>query len=48
MAYRLARRAEADLGDIAYYIAKESGGLETARRVIEAGAARSFKRAASA
>jgi len=36
MAYRLARRAEADLDDIAYYIAKESGSLETTRRVIEA------------
>jgi len=36
MAYRLAKRAEADLEDIAYYIAKESGSLETARRVIEA------------
>jgi toxin ParE1/3/4 len=35
MAYRLAKRAEADLEDIAYYIAKESGSLETARRVIE-------------
>ena len=35
MAYRLAKRAEADLEDIAYYIAKESGSLETARCVIE-------------
>ena len=35
MAYRLAKRAEADLEDIAYYIAKESGRLETAKRVIE-------------
>jgi toxin ParE1/3/4 len=35
MAYRLAKRAEADLEDIAYYIAKESGSLEAARRVIE-------------
>ena len=35
MAYRLAKRAEADLEDIAYYIAKESGSLETAKRVIE-------------
>src|SRR3954470_13518944 len=34
MAYRLAKRAEADLEDIAYYVAKESGSLETARRVI--------------
>jgi plasmid stabilization system protein ParE len=36
MAYRLARCAEADLDDIAYYIAKESGNLEIARRVVEA------------
>ena len=35
-AYGLARRAEADLDDIAYYIAKESDSLEIARRVIEA------------
>ena len=35
MAYRLAKRAEADLEDIAYYIAKESGSLETAKRVTE-------------
>jgi toxin ParE1/3/4 len=35
MAYRLAKRAEADLEDIAYYIATESGSLETVRRVIE-------------
>jgi ParE toxin of type II toxin-antitoxin system, parDE len=35
MAFRLAKRAEADLEDIAYYIAKESGSLVTARRVIE-------------
>jgi toxin ParE1/3/4 len=35
MAFRLAKRAEADLEDIAYYIAEESGSLETARRVIE-------------
>jgi plasmid stabilization system protein ParE len=35
MAYRLAKRAEADLEDIAYYIAKESGSLETAKHVIE-------------
>ena len=35
MAYRLAKRAEADLEDIAYYIARESGSLDTARRVIE-------------
>ena len=35
MACRLAKRAEADLEDIAYYIAKESGSLETAKRVIE-------------
>jgi toxin ParE1/3/4 len=36
VAYRLAKRAEADLEDIAYYIAKESGSLDTTRRVIEA------------
>jgi len=36
MAYRLARRAEADLDDIAHYIATESGSLDTATRVIEA------------
>jgi toxin ParE1/3/4 len=35
MAYRLAKRAETDLADIAYYIARESGSLEVARRVIE-------------
>ena len=35
MAHRLARRAEAGLEDIADYIARESGSLETARRVID-------------
>jgi toxin ParE1/3/4 len=40
MAYRLARRAEADLDDIADYIANESGSLDTATRVIEALTAR--------
>lgn len=35
MAHRLARRAEADLEDIADYIARKSGSLETARRVID-------------
>lgn len=35
MAYRLAKRAEADLADIAYYTAKESGSLEVARQLIE-------------
>ena len=35
MAHHLAKRVEVDLEDIAYYIAKESGSLETARRVIE-------------
>jgi plasmid stabilization system protein ParE len=40
MAYRLARRAEADLDDIAHYIATESGSLDTASRVIEALVAR--------
>jgi plasmid stabilization system protein ParE len=33
--WRVVARAEADLEDIAYYIAKESASLETARRVIE-------------
>ena len=40
MAYRLARRAEADLDEIADYIAAESGSLDTATRAIEALAAR--------
>ena len=40
MAYRLARRAEADLDEIADYIAAESGSLDTATRVVEALAAR--------
>jgi toxin ParE1/3/4 len=35
MAYRLAKHAETDLADIAYYIARETGSLEIARRVIE-------------
>ena len=35
MAFRIAKRAEADLDDIAYYIAHQSGSLDTARRVIE-------------
>ena len=35
MPFRLSKRAEADLEDIAYYIARESGSLDTARRVIE-------------
>lgn len=34
MAYRLAKRAEADLDEIAYYIGKESGSIEIAERVI--------------
>ena len=40
MAYRLAKRAEADLDDIADYIAAESASLVTAARVIEALTAR--------
>jgi toxin ParE1/3/4 len=40
MAYRLAKRAEADLDEIADYIAAESGSLDTATRVIQALAAR--------
>jgi plasmid stabilization system protein ParE len=35
MAYRLGRRAEADLDDIAQYIATESGSLNVATRIIE-------------
>jgi len=35
MAHHLAKRVEVDLEDIAYYIAKESGSLETGRRGIE-------------
>jgi toxin ParE1/3/4 len=35
VAFRLSKRAEADLEDIAYYIARESGSLDTAKRVIE-------------
>jgi plasmid stabilization system protein ParE len=35
MTCRLAKRAETDLADIAYYIARESGSLEVARRVVE-------------
>jgi toxin ParE1/3/4 len=35
MAHRLSPTAEAELDDIWYYIAKESGSLETADRVID-------------
>lgn len=35
MAHRLAPRAEADLDDIWYYVATESGSLETANRLID-------------
>jgi plasmid stabilization system protein ParE len=35
MAYRLGRRAEADLDDIAEYTATESGSLNVATRIIE-------------
>jgi plasmid stabilization system protein ParE len=40
IAYRLARRAEADSDDIAEYIATVSGSLNSASRVIEALTAR--------
>jgi plasmid stabilization system protein ParE len=35
MAHRVAPRAEADLDDIWYYVAKESGSLEIANRLID-------------
>ena len=35
MAHRLAPEAEAELDDIWYYIAKESGSIETADRVVD-------------
>jgi toxin ParE1/3/4 len=35
MAHRLAPRAEADLDDIWYYVAKESGSLEVANLLID-------------
>lgn len=35
MAYRVAPQAEADLRDIWYYLAKESGKIEIADRVID-------------
>jgi len=35
MAHRLARRAETDLDDIWYYVAKESGSIEIANRLID-------------
>ena len=35
MAHRLAPRAEADLDEIWYYVAKESGSMETANRLID-------------
>jgi toxin ParE1/3/4 len=35
MAHRLATRAEADLDDIWYYVAKESGSIEIANRLID-------------
>jgi plasmid stabilization system protein ParE len=35
MAHRLAPRAETDLEDIWYYVAKESGSLEIANRLID-------------
>jgi plasmid stabilization system protein ParE len=36
MAYRLSPAAERDLDDITYYIAKESGSLAIADRLIDA------------
>jgi toxin ParE1/3/4 len=35
MAHRVSQRAEADLADIWYYIAKESGSIEIANRLID-------------
>jgi plasmid stabilization system protein ParE len=35
MAHRLAPEAEAELDDIWYYVAKQSGGVDTADRFIE-------------
>jgi len=35
MAHRVARQAEAELDAIWYYIAKESGGIEIADRVVD-------------
>jgi plasmid stabilization system protein ParE len=35
MAHRVSRRAEADLADIWYYVAKESGSIEIANRLID-------------
>jgi len=35
MAHRVSQRAEADLDDIWYYIAKESGSIEIANRLID-------------
>ncbi|MBV8897502.1 MAG: type II toxin-antitoxin system RelE/ParE family toxin [Acidobacteriaceae bacterium] len=36
MAHRVGARAEADLDDIWIYVAKESGSIETANRLIDA------------
>ena len=35
MAHRVAPRAEADLDDIWYYVAKESGSIEIANRLLD-------------
>lgn len=35
MAHRLAPRAEADLDDVWYYVAKDSRSIETANRLID-------------
>ena len=40
MAHRVAARAAADLDEIWYYVAKESGSLETADRLIDSIASR--------
>ena len=36
MAHRVAPRAEADLDEIWYYVAKESGSIKIANRLIDA------------
>jgi toxin ParE1/3/4 len=42
MAHRLAPRAETDLDEIWYYVAKESGSIEIANRLIDSIADRFF------
>jgi toxin ParE1/3/4 len=41
--HRAARRAEADLDDIWYYVAKESGSIEIANRLIDSITSRFFR-----